>query len=99
MRIVATKNIVAFYTKNPESKTQLEIWTSEVKSAKWETPNDVISHFPKASILKNGRVVFRKGNKFRIVVSINYRRKIVYVCFLGTHGDYDKIDAETIKQF
>ena len=99
MRLIAVKNVIAFYTKNPEFKTQLEIWHSEIKVAKWETPQDVIFQFPKASALKNGRIIFRKGNNFRIVVQINYSRGIVYICFLGTHAEYDKIDAETIRQF
>ena len=99
MRLIAVKNLVAYYTENPEFKTQLEIWKSEVKSANWEKPQDVIRQFSKAGVLKNGRIVFRKGNDFRIVVYINYSRKIVYICFLGTHAEYDKIDAETIRQY
>ncbi|MGK0363515.1 MAG: mRNA interferase HigB [Saprospiraceae bacterium] len=99
MRLIAKKNINTFCEKNPEFKTQLEIWNSEVRSANWENPQDVIFQFPKASVLKNGRIVFRKGNKFRIIAFINYSRKIVYLCFLGTHAEYDKIDAETVRQF
>lgn len=75
----------------------LEAWYNEVRRAKWTAPTNIKSQYRNASILKTGRVVFNiAGNKYRLVVHINYRAGIVFVRFIGTHAQYDTIDAETI---
>ena len=72
-------------------------WYQQVKGADWATPADVKREIRNASILKDGRVVFNiAGNKYRIVVWINYAHRVVYIRFIGTHRQYDRIDAQTI---
>jgi mRNA interferase HigB len=100
MRIIAKRTLRQFWETHPrsaEAKTQLQVWHSTVKAADWAAPAAVKLTFGDASILKNGRVVFNiSGNKFGLVVRINYAYRIVYVRFVGTHEEYDNIDAETI---
>lgn len=75
----------------------LQVWYSTVEDADWATPADVKGTYRDASILKNSRVVFNiAGNKFRLVVRINYPYRVVYVRFIGTHEEYDAINVETI---
>ena|SRR4028119_1375165 len=100
MRIITKRTLQRFWETHPrgrEAKTPLQVWYSIVESADWKAPADVKAIYGDASILKNSRVVFNiGGNKFRLVVRINYRLRIVYVRFVGTHDEYDEIDAETI---
>jgi mRNA interferase HigB len=100
MRIVAKGTLRQFWethSRGSEAKTQLQVWHSTVKAADWATPADIKQTFGDASTLKNDRVVFNiSGNKFRLVVRINCPYRIVYVRFVGTHEEYDSIDAETI---
>ena len=72
-------------------------WYRHVQKANWSTPADVKRDFRNASILRDGRVVFNiAGNKYRLVVWINYVYRVVYIRFIGTHAQYDAIDAQTI---
>lgn len=97
MRIVARKALKDYWEDHPDAEEPLKAWFKETKGAKWETPADIKILYRHASILKNGRAVFNiAGNKYRLVVKINYAVGIVYVRFLGTHEEYDKIDAETV---
>lgn len=100
MRIIAKRTLRQFWETHPrgcEAETQLQVWHSTTKAADWATPADIKQTFGDASILKNSRVVFNiSGNKFRLVVRINNAYRIVYVRFVGTHEEYDNIDAETI---
>jgi len=82
---------------NPNSKGVLEARYKVVRSVDWETPNDLIQMFPKASILPNKRVVFRlKGNEYRLIAIVDYSFKKVFIRFIGTHAQYDKINANNI---
>ena len=75
----------------------LEAWHQEVARADWASPSDVKAHFRSASVLQDNRVVFNiAGNKYRLVVKINYPFRIVYVRFIGTHKDYDRINVGTV---
>ena len=100
MRIIAKRALRLFWESHPrggDARTPLEVWHSTVEHADWENPAAVKATYGDASILKNSRVVFNVGgNKFRLVVRINYPYRIVYIRFVGTHQEYDKIDAETI---
>ena len=79
------------------ARSQYDVWRAIAGSADWRSPEDVKASHPRASILKGGRVVFNiKGNEYRLVVAIQYQFAIVYVRFVGTHEEYDKIDAATI---
>ena len=97
MRVIAKKILREFWEKHADSKEQLKTWYKEASKAFWKNPTDIKEEYAKASILKGGRVVFDIcGNKYRLVVDINYLRQWVFIRFIGTHSDYDKIDANTI---
>lgn len=97
MRIIARKTLKEFWEREPGAKVPLEAWFAEGRNAKWSGPADVKASYGTASILKDGRVVFNiGGNKYRLVVWINYAFFTVYVRFVGTHREYDDIDAQTI---
>ncbi len=75
----------------------LRVWYAEASRATWASPNDVKTHFGNASIVGNSRVVFNiKGNEYRLIVAIDYAFHVVYVRFIGTHQQYDLVDARTI---
>jgi mRNA interferase HigB len=97
MRIISVKTLRDYWQKEPAAKGELQAWHAEVKNAAWKTPADVKAKYGTASILKAGRVVFNIcGNKYRLVVRINYKFAIVYIRFIGTHKEYNKIDVESI---
>lgn len=98
MHIVAVKFLRAFWEKYPDSEQSLKSWVEEAKKASWLQPAQIKDQYRSASILKNRRVVFNiKGNGYRLVVSVAYRFQAVYVKFIGTHKEYDTIDAETVE--
>jgi mRNA interferase HigB len=97
MRIIARKTIIGYWTAYPTAREGLEGWLQEAENAEWDNSHDVKAKFGKASILKDGRVVFNIcNNDFRLVVRIHYKAKIIYIRFFGTHEEYDEIDAQTI---
>ena len=100
MRIIAKRTLRQFWEDHPrgaEAKAALQVWHSATAAADWATPADVKQSYGDASVLKGSRVVFNiAGNKFRLVVRINYPYRIVYIRFVGTHEEYDDIDAEKI---
>src|SRR5436853_5721364 len=97
MRIIAKKTLKDYWAKEPAARAALEAWHAEAKSAQWSAPADVKASYGSASILKDGRVVFNIcGNKYRLVVWINYEFFTIYIRFVGTHKEYDVIDAQTI---
>lgn len=100
MRIIALSTLKVFWSSLPVYADSIEpgmAWYREVLKADWQTPNAVKAQFASASVLKDGRVVFNiAGNKYRLVVWINYPYRVVYIRFIGTHQQYDAIDAQTI---
>ncbi|HZC45612.1 MAG TPA: type II toxin-antitoxin system HigB family toxin [Candidatus Acidoferrum sp.] len=79
-------------------KAALDAWYREVHRADWSNPADVKRDFGTASIVGNNRVVFNiKGNDYRLITAINYRRRVVFIKWIGAHRDYDKIDVRTVK--
>jgi mRNA interferase HigB len=97
MRIVSRKKLREFWEHSPGTRASLESWFADVKQADWENPNDIKSVYRNASFIANNRVVFNiKGNKYRVIVSIQYTYHIVFIRFVGTHKEYDSIDAATI---
>lgn len=97
MRIIAKKSLITFWTEVPAAEAELKSWHAEAKAAEWGTPADVKAKYGNASILKDGRVVFNIcGNSYRLVVWINYEFHTIYIRFVGTHKEYDEIDAQTI---
>ncbi|MCW8889748.1 MAG: type II toxin-antitoxin system HigB family toxin [Sedimenticola sp.] len=100
MRIIALSTLKAFWEEHSEyidAKEPTLAWYRNALVADWSAPADVKQDFRNASILKDGRVVFNiAGNKYRLVVWINYAYRVVYIRFLGTHAQYDNIDVQTI---
>lgn len=99
MRIIKRKTLKDFYNQpgHSDAEAPLEAWYHETKHARWKTPADIKAHYASASILKNSRVVFNiGGNKYRLVVEIDYAAGIVFIRFIGTHAEYDRIDAEEV---
>jgi len=88
---------VQFYEQYPQSKSALEVWHSDARKSTWSSPADIKRVYSSASFLADNRVVFNiKGNDYRLIVHVDYLRKIVRVKFIGTHAEYDKIDAKEI---
>ena len=100
MRVIALRTIKRFIESRPEhadSREQALAWYRQVLRADWESPAQLKREVRSASVLKDGRVVFNvAGNKYRIVVWINYPYRVVYVRFIGTHAQYDKVNAQTV---
>jgi mRNA interferase HigB len=99
MRIISRKELRQFWERAPyrDSEQPLRAWFREVASADWAKPAEVKAQFRSASFLKRNRIVFNiAGNKYRIVVRVNYPYRVVYVRFIGTHSQYDKIDASEV---
>ena len=99
MRIISKKALSDFWLRPgcADAKGPLETWYREAKAAEWKDPADIKAKYGSASILKGGRVVFNiRGNEYRLVAKINFKCGIAYVRFVGTHEEYDRIDAEEI---
>jgi mRNA interferase HigB len=97
MRIISLRTLREFWEEHPEAQHAIAAWYHEVKRAIWKTSADVKETYRTADILSNGRVVFNiRRNDYRIIVAIHYKSEIVFIRFVGTHEEYDKVDAETI---
>lgn len=97
MRVIAKKILRDFWNRYADSEEQLKTWYKEASIANWSSPVDVKAEYTNASILKSGRVVFNIcGNKYRLIVDINYVRQGIFIRFIGTHNDYNKVDADKI---
>lgn len=97
MRIIALSTLRAFWERCPDAETPLRAWYALASRANWKKPADIKEAFRNASFTANSRVVFNiKGNDYRLVVAVHYERGLMYVRFVGTHRQYDRIDVETI---
>jgi len=97
VRVISKKSLRLFWTKHSDCEQQLKTWHDEVVDSKWQTPSDIKRLYPSASFLSENRVVFNiKGNSYRLIIKINYKYQMVWVRFIGTHAEYDKIDANSI---
>ena len=98
MRVIALKNIRDLGERHPPAAQALRAWAEEARTASWKTPQDIKARYSTASFLGRNRVVVNiKGNDYRLVVAIAYRFEAVYIKFIGTHAQYDAVDAETIE--
>jgi len=98
MRVIAVSTLRAFWERYPDAEQPLKAWYEEATGASWSQPADIKAQYRSASVLKNRRVVFSiKGNDYRLIVAIAYKLQIVYVKFVGTHQEYDAVDAETVE--
>ncbi|OAM27844.1 MULTISPECIES: type II toxin-antitoxin system HigB family toxin [Eikenella] len=99
MKIIAVSTLREFWAIHPDAEQPLKAWYAEVKHADWRNMHDIKQMFATASILKNNRVVFNiKGNRYRLVAAIWFGAGYVYIKFVGTHGEYDKISADTVER-
>ncbi len=97
MRVIAIKPLREFWKVHHDAETPLKAWYTEVKAEKWMKPNDIKKKYRSVSIIANNRAVFNiSGNKYRLVVAIKYDFQIVYIRFIGTHNQYDKINVKEI---
>ena len=97
MRVISRRPLNELADRYPEAKAELEAWFHEVEAADWANPAQIKAQYGNASILKGSRAVFNIcGNKYRLVVKINYSYAVVYVRFAGRHRDYDRVNAEEI---
>jgi mRNA interferase HigB len=98
MRVIAVSTLRSFWEQHPDAEQPLKAWYQEATGATWSQPADIKAQYRSASVLKNRRVVFNiKGNDYRLIVAIAYQLQIVYVKFVGTHNEYDAVDAETVE--
>ena len=97
MWIVKKKTLREFWERHPDAKRALEAWYQIARSAEWDSPARVKESHPDASIIANDRVIFNiKGNTYRLVVHIRYQYHKVYIRFIGTHAEYDDIEAAEV---
>ena len=100
MRVIARNTLVHFRSKHPEAKVALERWHRIVRAAHWTSADEVQTAAPKSKALNRERVRFEvAGGIYRLIVAIDFRRQVAFVKFIGTHAEYDRIDALTISQF
>lgn len=97
MRVITKRTLLDFWEKHPDALSPLNAWYAEAIKGQWSTPQDIKAQYVTASILGDNRVVFNiGGNKYRLIVKINYPYGTLYIRFIGTHAEYDKIKAEEI---
>lgn len=98
MKVVARSTLEAFWAVHADAKQPLLAWYDEAINAQWKTPQDIKNQYASASFVGNNRVVFNiKGNTYRLVTAVAYRFQGVYIKFVGTHAEYDRIDAATVE--
>ena len=100
MRVIARSTLVGFWTSHRDAKVALERWYRLVRAAHWVSMDDVQSAVPRCKALNRERVRFEvAGGKYRLVAAFDFRRQVAFVKFVGTHADYDRVDALTVSQF
>lgn len=98
MRVIARSTLKKFWEDNPTAEQPLLAWADEAENADWQTPQQLKEQYRNASILGDKRVVFNiKGNDFRLIVDIEYKFSLVFVIWIGSHSEYDKIDARNVE--
>jgi len=97
VRVIAKRTLRLFWQQHPDARGPLEAWHQEVRKAQWQNPQQIRARYASASFVGRDRVVFNiGGNKYRLVVRINYAVGVIYIRFIGTHAEYDRIDVEQV---
>lgn len=98
MRIIALSPLREFWNAHADAEGPLQAWVLFVRQAHWQNSNELKADFPSASILGNNRVAFNiKGNNYRLIVAVLYGAQAILIKFIGTHAQYDRVDAETVE--
>lgn len=97
LRVIAKKILREFWEKHSDCEQQLKSWYQEADKGTWKSLNELKSEYPSASVLEDNRVCFNiKGNNYRLIVKINFNYQMMWIRFIGTHVEYDKINANKI---
>jgi mRNA interferase HigB len=97
MRVIAKRTLREFWEQHTDAEQPLKAWYDEARKAQWLQPPDIKAMYRSASFVANSRVVFNiGGNKYRLVTAVDYRRQALFIKFIGTHAQYDKVDVETV---
>lgn len=97
MRVISRRALRDFWESHTDAEQPLRAWFREARAADWKTPAEVKNRYPSASVLANDRLVFNiKGNEYRLIVAARYDLGILFIRFVGTHGEYDQVDAGTV---
>ena len=98
MKVIAVGTLRVFWERHPDAEQPLKAWYDEAKHAVWRTPQDIRQRYASASFVGHNRVVFNiKGNDYRLIVAVAYRFQAIYIKFIGTHTEYDRVDAATVE--
>jgi mRNA interferase HigB len=100
MNVYNRSSLVSFYEKHPDCKETLEKWYHDVQSKTWKKPGDVTKDFNTARTIKNNRAIFGiNHNDYRLITENNYHKGWAFIKFIGTHAEYDMVDAEVVDLF
>lgn len=98
MRIISINTLSTYWIENRRSEQALKAWIEEVSNSSWETAAELKEKYRQASILNSKRVVFNiRGNSYRLIVDVEYRLGIVFIVWIGSHAEYDKLDAKKVR--
>lgn len=98
MKVIAIGALRSFWERHPAAEQPLKAWYDEARHASWRSPRDIKARYASASFVGRNRVVFNiKGNDYRLVVAVACRFQAVYIKFIGSHAEYDRIDAATVE--
>jgi mRNA interferase HigB len=99
MRVIAVGTLKRFWQRHPNAEQPLWAWHDEARHANWRTPQDIRKHYASASFVGKNRAVFNfKGNDYRLIVAVAWRFQAVYIKFIGTHAEYDRVDAASVEK-
>jgi mRNA interferase HigB len=97
VRVIAKRTLREFWEKHRDCEQQLKSWYQEASKAEWNKPSEILRDYPNARILESNRMIFNiKGNHYRLIIKINFKFGMIWIRFIGTHSEYDKIDPNTI---
>lgn len=97
MHIIALRTLREFWETHPAAETPLRAWYADASRADWQSPADIKAAYRSASFIAGNRVVFNiKGNAYRLIAAVRYTQGLMFIRFVGTHADYDRIDATTV---
>lgn len=97
MRVIALRTLREFWMEHADAEDALRAWYADARHANWSSPAEIRAVYANASFVGDNRVVFNiRGNRYRLIVAVNYAYHTVYIRYIGTHAEYDRVDAATI---